>query len=108
EESFERDYDYFSSLMEEIYWGVDAELEENAYQFRRARLNDRGFPDFYDAQDVFAYLDPKKFEALRKTFIAPTREDLANPADDGLDVAMVNPTNDNSLFNAALTAGFAA
>ncbi len=46
EEAFERDYNYFAGLMEEIYWGVEAELEEEAYQFRRARLNDRGFPDY--------------------------------------------------------------
>ena len=50
EEVFERDYNYFAGLMEEIYWGVEAELEEEAYQFRRARLNDRGFPDFFEAQ----------------------------------------------------------
>ena len=47
--------------MEEIYWSVEAELEEEAYRFRRARLNDRGFPDFFDAQDVFAYVNPRDF-----------------------------------------------
>ena len=47
--------------MEEIYWGVEAELEEQAYQFRRARLADRGFPDYFEAQDVFAYLNPQRF-----------------------------------------------
>ena len=34
EEAFERDYNYFAGLMEEIYWGVEAEIEEQAYQFR--------------------------------------------------------------------------
>jgi hypothetical protein len=28
EEAFERDYNYFASLMEEISWGVEADLEE--------------------------------------------------------------------------------
>src|SRR5579864_9282696 len=55
EEAFERDYAYFTGLMEEIYWGVEAELEEQAYLSRRSRLADRGFPDFFEAQSVFAY-----------------------------------------------------
>ena len=65
EEVFERDYTYFTALMEEIYWSVEAELEEEAYQFRRARLNDRGFPDFFEAQDVFAYVNPRDFLKIR-------------------------------------------
>src|SRR5579875_3570210 len=107
EEMFERDYDYFSSLMDEVYWGVDAELEEQAYQYRRARLNDRGFPDFFEAQSVFSYLDPKRFEEIRRACVPPHRED-ALENEDQIDLAMMTPGADSSLFNAALTAGFAA
>lgn len=108
EEVFERDYDYFASLMEEIYWGVEAELEENAYQFRRSRLNDRGFPDYFDAQEVFAYLDPQKFLAIRSTYVPPSREDLLSEDELNPNAALISFGGDNSLFNAALTAGFAA
>ena len=76
EEIFERDYNYFTGLMEEIYWGVEAELEEEAYQFRRARLNDRGFPDYFEAQNVFAYLSPQDFLKIRAGYTAPTRAGL--------------------------------
>jgi hypothetical protein len=107
EEMFERDYDYFSSLMDEVYWGVDAELEEQAYQYRIARLNDRGFPDYFEAQSVFGYLNPKDFEALRRSCVPPNREDALED-DAQVDVAMMIPGSDSSLFNAALTAGFAA
>src|SRR5579885_817401 len=107
EEMFERDYDYFSSLMDEVYWGVDAELEEQAYQYRSARLNDRGFPDYFEAQSVFGYLNPKQFEEIRRTYVPPNREDALED-DSQLDVAMMTPGSDSSLFNAALTAGFAA
>ncbi len=107
EEMFERDYDYFSSLMDEVYWGVDAELEEQAYQYRSARLNDRGFPDYFEAQSVFGYLNPKQFEEIRRACVPPNRED-ALMDDAQLDVAMMTPGVDSSLFNAALTAGFAA
>jgi hypothetical protein len=109
EEAYERDYKYFEGLMEEVYWGVEAELEEQAYQFRRARLSDRGFPDYFDAQDVFAYLDPQRFLQIRAGYEKPSRADLL---DDGEAVppSMAPALLDggNSLFNAALTAGFAA
>ena len=108
EEMFERDYDYFSSLMDEIYWGVDAELEEQAYQYRIARLGDRGFPDFFEAQSVFSYLDPKKFDEICRAYPPPHREDDALDGDPHVDMAMMAPGSDSSLFNAALTAGFAA
>jgi hypothetical protein len=107
EEMFERDYDYFSSLMDEVYWGVDAELEEQAYQYRSARLNDRGFPDYFEAQSVFGYLNPRQFEEIRRSYVPPNREDALGD-DAQLDVAMMTPGADSSLFNAALTAGFAA
>ena len=109
EEVFERDYDYFASLMEEIYWGVEAELEEAAYQFRRTRLGDQGFPDYFDAQGVFAYLNPRKFAEIRAGYVAPSREDLlSEEAMLAPEMALIEPGGDNSLLNAALTAGFAA
>src|SRR5215475_13966179 len=76
EEAFERDYPYFAGLMEEIYWGVQAALEEQAYQFRSARLSDRGFPDYFEAQHVFAYLNPNEFAAIRDRHEKPSRADL--------------------------------
>jgi hypothetical protein len=108
EEVFERDYRYYAGLMEESYWGVEAELEEEAYSFRRARLEDRGFPEYYEAQNIFAYLDPRKFDELRTGHIKPSREGLLN--DEEIippDMALASE-RENSLFNAALAAGFAA
>ncbi len=107
EEMFERDYDYFSSLLDEVYWGVDAELEEQAYQYRSARLNDRGFPDYYEAQSVFGYLNPRQFDQIRRSYLPPNRED-ALEGEGQLNMAVLAPGSDSSLFNAALTAGFAA
>jgi hypothetical protein len=109
EEAFERDYKYYAGLLEDIYWGVQAELEEQAYQFRSARLSDRGFPDYFEAQDVFAYLNPAEFIAMRERHEKPSRADLL--ADEEVVPAEMAPAiadGDNSLLNAALTAGFAA
>ena len=109
EEVFERDYAYFAGLMEEIYWGVEAELEEQAYQFRSARLADHGFPDYYEAQAVFGYINPRQFLELRKQYVPPARD---APNGDGPalppELAPTLPDAENSLFNTALTAGFAA
>jgi len=107
EEVFERDYRYYAGLMEESYWGVEAELEEEAYRYRRARLEDRGFPEYYEAQNIFAYLDPRKFDELRTGHVKPSREGLLND-EEIIPPDMALAAGENSLFNAALTAGFAA
>jgi hypothetical protein len=108
ESIFERDYNYFAGLMEEIYWGVEAELEEEAYRFRSARLSDRGFPNFFDAQNIFSYINPRNFFELRARYEPPNRIDSNEEDIVALDMALVAPGSDNSLFNHALTAGFAA
>ena len=108
EEVFERDYKYYTGLMEESFWGVEAELEEEAYQFRRARLEDRGFPEYYEAQKIFAYFDPTKFEETRERYVKPSREGLLNPEEIIPPEMSLAAEGENSLFNAALAAGFAA
>jgi len=109
EEAFERDYRYFAALMEGAFWGAEAELEEEAYQFRRARLADRGFPDYFEAQDVFGYLDPQRFIEIRSSYEKPSREELLS---DGElippEMAPIAQGAENSLLNVALTAGFAS
>lgn len=45
-------------LLEAIRWELTTELEETAYRFRSARLQDLGFPELYEALSLFAYLDP--------------------------------------------------
>src|SRR5579863_6648894 len=108
EEAFERDYNYFTGLMEEIYWGVEAELEEQAYEFRSARLADHGFPDYFEAQRVFAYLNPQQFAEIRSRHIPPDRDALDEAEVLAPEMAPAVVDAENSLFNAALTAGFAA
>jgi len=107
EEAFERDYNYFAGLMEEIYWGVEAEIQEQAYQFRNSRLADHGFPDYYDAQAVFGYLNPRQFEQLRREFVAPLRDAAVHAIQLAPEMSPALPDAGSSLFNAALTAGFA-
>ena len=48
-----------SRFLEAVRWESTMELEEAAYQFRRARLEDMGFPPLEEAQKVFAWVDPE-------------------------------------------------
>ncbi|RKH11552.1 hypothetical protein D7V97_10915, partial [Corallococcus sp. CA053C] len=44
-------------LFEAVRWEIPSELEETAFQFRRARLADLGFPSFEDALALFSRVD---------------------------------------------------
>jgi len=45
-------------MLEAMRWELLTELEETAFRFRSARLQDLGFPELYEALGLFAYLDP--------------------------------------------------
>lgn len=47
-------------FLEAVRWEAVTELEEAAYQFRRARLEDLGFPPLDESIKVFAWVDPEK------------------------------------------------
>ncbi|MBZ4414243.1 DUF6178 family protein [Myxococcus sp. XM-1-1-1] len=50
-------------LLEAVRWEIPGELEETAFQFRRGRLVDMGFPSLEDAVALFSRVDlaaPKK------------------------------------------------
>ncbi|RKG54977.1 hypothetical protein D7X30_27850 [Corallococcus sp. AB011P] len=44
-------------LFEAVRWEIPSELEETAFQFRRARLSDLGFPSLEDALALFSRVD---------------------------------------------------
>ncbi len=52
-----------SRFLEAVRWEATTELEEAAYQFRRARLEDLGFPPLEESVKVFAWVDPDKVAA---------------------------------------------
>ncbi|MFO0600048.1 MAG: DUF6178 family protein [Myxococcaceae bacterium] len=47
-------------FLEAVRWEAAIELEETAFQFRKARLEDLGFPPLEEALKVFAWVDPDK------------------------------------------------
>ncbi|ABF87539.1 conserved hypothetical protein [Myxococcus xanthus DK 1622] len=60
-------------LLEAVRWEIPSELEEAAYQFRRGRLQDMGFPSLEEAVSLFSRVDvaPAPVAATRPG-LAPT------------------------------------
>lgn len=51
-------------FFEAVRWEMPIELEEAAFQFRQARLQDLGFPPLEEASKVFAWVDPDKVKLV--------------------------------------------
>jgi uncharacterized protein DUF6178 len=102
----ERDYSYFVTVMEEIWWGVESDLEETSFLRRNARMQDRGFPDYFEAQEVYRPMGEKDL-AERTQRLGRPRQD-----GDGADVvpqerALIHPGDGPSFLSQVLNTGFA-
>lgn len=53
---FEWDRDFYFSLMEHLCLGMNFEHESEALRKRRARLSEKGFPDFDEALQIYQHL----------------------------------------------------
>lgn len=51
------DLDFYLGLMQGVMWGQDSELEEWAYRWKSGRLQDEGFPDYYEALETRHLID---------------------------------------------------
>ncbi|GIW45222.1 MAG: hypothetical protein KatS3mg077_2504 [Candidatus Binatia bacterium] len=58
ERLYDVDQGFARRWLMEAKWGLDTELEETAYRWRRGRLEDLGFVEYFEAIGVYAYLDP--------------------------------------------------
>ena len=78
---FRQEKELFAQLMEAVRWELTSLLEENVCRLRRGRLLDRGFPDPFEAQEVYAVVDPATFDpaAQHKLPLQPAEEGGAAP-----------------------------
>lgn len=78
---FRHEREEFTRLMECVRWEQEAMLEEEVYGQRVGRLQDHGFPDPFEAQRVYARLDPSSFavEDHRKKGLGLVSEEGAAP-----------------------------
>jgi hypothetical protein len=51
------DLDFYFGLMQGIMWGQERELEDWAYRWKSGRLQDEGFPDYYEALETYTLLE---------------------------------------------------
>ncbi len=51
---------YYQNLLEWVHLRLPLEEEETALQWRRGRLADHGFPDFYEALEIYQYIPPEQ------------------------------------------------
>lgn len=54
------DGDLYHGLMQHIMWGQESEAEEWAYRWKSGRLQDEGFPDYYEALETYRLSDLEK------------------------------------------------
>ncbi|GBD26131.1 hypothetical protein HRbin30_01460 [bacterium HR30] len=57
---YDVDQQFVRRLLLEAKWGLETELEETAYRWRRGRLEDLGFVEYFEAIGVYATIDPAK------------------------------------------------
>jgi hypothetical protein len=51
------DLDFYHGLMQSIMWGQESDAEEWAYRWKSGRLQDEGFPDYYEALETYRLVD---------------------------------------------------
>ncbi|HBD09838.1 MAG TPA: hypothetical protein DCZ69_16425 [Syntrophobacteraceae bacterium] len=68
---FENHYGFYKGLMDHILQVTNTALLEDAFRFRRGRLEDLGIPDFYDALAVYQPLAANEICSSGKRGISP-------------------------------------
>lgn len=78
---YRRERDFYLLLMESVRHEMGPDIEDAAFASRSVRLQERGFPDPFEALGVFAYLPPEKFalEARSKLPFRPGEEGVDAP-----------------------------
>lgn len=63
---FEIHQGFYRELMNHVIWVTDNAMEEEAYHFHRARLEENGIPDFYDALEIYRSIAPGEIASGKK------------------------------------------
>jgi hypothetical protein len=69
---------YFS-LLESVIWEIPLEVEERAYRFRNARLEEEGLVDYFSALEIYSPLHPKRIRAVEEKFALPYEGEVEHP-----------------------------
>jgi hypothetical protein len=94
---FETNYVFYREIMDYIMYTIDAEMEEEAYRFRKGRIEDQAVPDYYDAIAIYAPMEPSEL-SFEKQRIAEGEPVVEQPPSFAL--ALIG--NQQDLFSQAL------
>ncbi|MCX8073903.1 MAG: DUF6178 family protein [Candidatus Binatia bacterium] len=61
---YDLDQQFARRWLLEAKWGLSTELEETAYRWRRGRLEDLGFVEYFEAIAVYAYIEPAEAKQM--------------------------------------------
>ena len=69
------DYDCYKNVLENSLFDLESVLEETALRWRNARLADRGYPSYDDAQELFRFRPPElvSLDRYRRAARSPLR-----------------------------------
>jgi hypothetical protein len=57
---FEYEREFYKVIMEGVKGELPSPMEEEAYQLRSFRMSSVGFPEFFEAREIFLFEDPEK------------------------------------------------
>lgn len=66
---FETNHTFYREVMDYILYTLDAEMEEEAYRFRKGRLEDQAVPDYYDAISIYAPMEPAEISFEKEVIV---------------------------------------
>ncbi|MCX7822561.1 MAG: DUF6178 family protein [Syntrophobacterales bacterium] len=87
---FEMNYTFYREVMDYILYTLDAEMEEEAYRFRKGRLEDQAVPDYYDAITIYVPMEPTEL-SFEKEVVIKEELDLEAPS---FALALINSRED--------------
>lgn len=100
------DYRRYLHALENSLFELESGLEEQAFRWRAARLEDRGYPGYEEAQTLFRFLPPdsislQAYPRLPDTIQLAAGDDTITPPDHAL-ALLAEPTSFFSLVLASL------
>ncbi|MCB9476010.1 MAG: hypothetical protein H6685_04005 [Deltaproteobacteria bacterium] len=98
------DNQFYYYLIEAVVWEAVTNIEEDAFQDRKGRMADRGFPDYFDAIEVLAPIDVAKFKPGKK--ISPARLPEDQVAESGRHKMLVASAGGDTLLKRLLATDF--
>lgn len=99
------DLEFFQYLLEAMYWEINSDLEETAYQERFMRMEDRGFPDYYASLEILATVDPDQYLPGKK--LGPSEVSMQPGAELSSSTYLTLAERSDSLLRRALAEDFA-